>query len=926
MLIGREGECSRIDELLDRARLGRSGALVIRGEAGIGKTALLDYASERADGMTVVRALGVESEAELEFTALLDVCRPLLGHLPELPEHHAGVLRGALDLGPALSVDRFSIGAATLGLLAAAAEAEPLLVLVDDAQWLDPSSAAALLFATRRLQADRVLVLFATREGEGRPLETPGIESVLLAGVSREAAAALLDDQVELAPEVADRLYEATGGNPLALLELSGQLSPEQIAGIAPLEDPLPAGSRVERAFARRAEALPAESRQALLVAAVSRSAAVEPLLGAFDSLGLGAAALEPAEDAGLVRLSEEGLEFRHPLVRSAVYHASLPSERRAAHRALADALVGDGDNPLRAWHLAAAALGPDEEVAAALELVADRARERNAHAEAAVALEKAARLTPDPALRVTRFTEAAEAAWVVADPGRTLGLIEAAEDGSAAPAERARLLSLRGHIERRIGTQSKALELFLQVETLLADESPLDAADTLLSAVSAALWAGDLAAALELARRLRRVAPLDGSSLDASAEMTLGRLLYLSGHADEGKPILERVPELLLASLKPSRLQLYSAAGAFELLERTEEGYAAALHALRIAGEEGGPRAVLTGLDQVTRADVRAGRWREAIARGEEGLVLARQLGHTDQFAGLAIELAKIDAARGEAARCRERVAEATRIAENNGSVTMRAAAQGVLGPLELGLGRLAEAIEELQLAVEEVERLGIHDRDDSPHPDLVEAFVRTGRREEAAEVLDRYVERARRGTPLWGGALVARGRGMLADDENEAEEHFDHALALSAEVEDRFQHARTLLAFGERLRRAGRRREARERLREALGHLDQLGATPWAERARKELRASGETLRRRESFEPEQLTPQELQIALQVAEGKTNKEVGAALFLSHKTVEYHLSRIYRKLDIHSRAELIHRFAASDAAKEFAAPWREQL
>src|ERR671924_123408 len=449
-------------------------------------------------------------------------------------------------------------------------------------------------------------------------------------------------------------------------------------------------------------------------------------------------------------------------------------------HRALADSLARDDDHPLRAWHLAAGALGPDEEIAAALEAVADRARGRNAHPEAAVALEKAARLTPDPAARVRRFAQPAEAAWVVTDSGRTLGLIEAAEDGPAGPSDRARLLALRGVIERRVGLQSTARDLLLEAAALTAKESPREAANILVSATSVTFFAGDLAAAVELARRLRDLAPTDGTELDGRADATLGWILFVSGHADEGRPVLERAVDVLLA---------------------------------------------------------------------------AEQLGDADQHASISIRLAKIDAARGEDPRCCGRIDECVRRADEHGALTMTAGAKGVLGLLELGVGRYTDAIEQLERVCGEVEGLGLHDRDNSPHPDLVEALVRAGRREAAAEVLDRYAERAREGTPLWGGALVARCRGMLADDDEQADAHFTEALALHGQVEDRFQHARTLLVLGERLRRTRRRRDARSRLREALGHFEELGATPWAERARTELRATGETLRRRESFDGEQL-----------------------------------------------------------------------
>jgi DNA-binding CsgD family transcriptional regulator len=406
-------------------------------------------------------------------------------------------------------------------------------------------------------------------------------------------------------------------------------------------------------------------------------------------------------------------------------------------------------------------------------------------------------------------------------------------------------------------------------------------------------------------------MAPRDASALDGFAETALRWILHLSGHAEEGRPSLERAVDVLLAPDEPSRPQLYSAGVALSLLERQDEGDALAKRSLLIAREQEGPRQVLAALDQVTPADVRAG-MEEALAHGEGGLALAGELGLRDQFASLEIELARIDGPRGNADRCRGRVAEAVRIADAHGIVPMRLAALGVLGVLELGLGRFADAAEQLEQVVAGVERIGLYDRDNSPHPDLVETLIRIGRSDEAASVLDRYAERAERGTPLWGGALAARFRGVLAEDEETAEQHFGEALALHDRVEDRFQRARTLLAFGERLRRASRKREARERLREAYAEFEALEAKPWADRARRELRASGERLRRVQAGLGEELTPQELQVALQVSEGKSNKDVAAALFLSPSTVEFHLTRIYRKLGFSSRAEVIRRFAGA--------------
>ena len=369
----------------------------------------------------VVRAIGVESEAQLEFSGLLEVCWPLRDGFDELSDHQARVLRSALGIGPAEEHDRFSVGAATLSLLAAAAEANPVCVIVDDAQWLDSASQEAMAFATKRLQADRAALLFGARDDEERPFEAPGVESMPLTGLPREAAAQLLSrtDATTLAPEVADRLFEATRGNPLALMELPSLLSPEQLAGTTALEDPLPAGSSVERAFTRRVEALPERAQRALVVAAVSGSNEAEVIVAGLVEFGLPADALEPAEDAGLIRVAEGRLEFRHPLVRSAVYHAAQASDRRAAHRALADALAASSNRDARAWHLAGAALGPDEEAADALEQAAQDARRRGGYAAAAAALERAARLSPDANAGIERLAAAADAAWRA---GRTDG------------------------------------------------------------------------------------------------------------------------------------------------------------------------------------------------------------------------------------------------------------------------------------------------------------------------------------------------------------------------------------------------------------------------------------------------------------------------------------------------------------------------
>jgi DNA-binding CsgD family transcriptional regulator len=914
VLLGRESECARLDELLDRARLGRSGALVIRGEAGIGKTALLDYAAERAAGMTVVRALGVESEAELEFSGLLEVGRPLLGLLDEIPEGQADALRSALGLGSAEQHDRFSLGAATLSLLASAAEANPLLVIVDDAQWLDRSSQDALFFATRRLQADRVLVLYATRDDAERAFEAPGIDSVALDGLTREAAASLIPDVVS---EVAARLYEATAGNPLALLELPALLTEEQLAGATPLEGPLPAGAAIERAFARRAETLPADARRAMLVAAVSTSNAAELVVDALESLGVHASSLETAEDAGLIRLLDGRIEFRHPLVRSAVYQGAQPSERRAAHRALADACGESGPEEC-AWHLAASALGPDEEVAAALARAAVEARRRSGYAAAAAALERAARLTPDAKLGAERLVAAADAAWQAGRGDVALRLVTEALRKTHEPRLRAEALRLHGAIEYLVGEAGAAAASLVEAAGLLEGSDAAGAVAAAADAAYALVRVGRQDQALEMARRARSLAPEDVDA-DFEATLALGFGLWFAGLHEEAVPHLRGAVELgrQLTTI-PSPLRAGRTGTAFDWLGRYRDGYAQLADAgsrARSAGAVG----MLPGLLAVgSWQALHAGHWNEALADAGEALELAEQLDQPIVAMQALGVLVWLHALRGDDARLERYADETAGRASSHGVPMYEQLVLVSLGLRALGAGEAAEAIRRLEAADAHPAR-GHYIPGVAVTYELVEAYVRAGRVDDAEEKL-RSLGASRLPSTALLTALDRRCRGLLAEGDA-FEPYFAEALSAHEEVQSPFALARTRLCYGERLRRAGRRVDAREQLRSALDVFDRLGALPWAERTHTELRASGETLRRRDAIEAEQLTPQELQIALQVAEGKTNKEVGAALFLSHKTVEFHLSRIYRKLDLNSRAELIRQFAAEGAPGDAGAP-----
>jgi DNA-binding CsgD family transcriptional regulator len=909
VLIGRGEERARVERLLEAARHGQSGVLVVRGEPGIGKTTLLLHARDAARGMTVVTATGVESEAELEYSGLLELVRPLLAHLDELPAHQADALREALGFSPPQRRDTFAIGAAVLSLFAAAAEERPLLVVADDVQWLDRATTDALRFAARRLLADRVALLFGLREGGGEAFDARGFDVLDLTGLGADELSELLARSgVEGVPsETVDRLHEATRGNPLALLEATALLTPRELAIWQPSDTPLPVGVAIQEAFARRAQALPDKTRAALGLAAVASVHDVEVVDRALVVLGLDLHDLEPAEDAGLVALERGLVVFTHPLVRAAIHHAAPASERRAAHAALADALVARGQEERRAWHLAAAALAPDEAIAGALDAVASRSRERGGHSAAAAALEHAARLSPDEPARLDRLVRAAESAWAAGSSSTAIRLLESAASLARDDAGRHAVLVLRGRIEREAGRQTVARDMLLEAAGLVEDEEPQAAASALHDAANVMYFSGDVGGSLRTAERARVLAPRDGSLVDARADLLLGWAFSHAGRDAEAEAVLERAVDLLLSEPDTNDLALRSARLALDILERDAEGEVVTARILDAARNDG-PLALVRALEQSTRFDVRAGRWRRAVLNADEGLGIAHALQHGFDTSSLLVLLARIDAARGEEERCLDRLERTLAVARTHELETLADEVLTVRGLLELGLGRLEVAVGTLEEVARISEARNLHGRDITPEPDLIEALVALGRTDDARGWLEAFAGRNARASPRWGAALVARCRGTLDDD---FEQHFDEALELHGLVPDRFQEGRTLLCFGERLRRAGRKTAARERLRQALELFDELEATPWSERARTELRATGERLRRRRDLPGDELTPRELQVALQVAEGKTNKEAAAALFLSPKTVEFHLASVYRKLGVRSRRDLIKRVSS---------------
>ena len=893
---------------------------MLRGEAGIGKSALLAHARECAGDMRVLHARGIEAEAELAFSGLFELSRPVIDRLDELPPRQALAVRVAFALEPAETVDRFAISAAALSLVATVAETTPLLITVDDAHWLDTASLDALVFAARRLEADRVGFIFVVREGEGA-FPAAGLDELVLAGLDVDEARSLLASAADgfVAPEVARRLQALTRGNPLALVEVVHELSPAQLAGTAPLEEPLQVGTRVGRDFERRASALGEASRRALVVAAASTTEDIAPIAEALAILDLDLRSLEAAETAGLVSLDAHRLAFRHPLVRSAIYYSATPAERRSAHAALAQALVPDQRaTEQRAWHVAAAALGPDEHAAAALDRAGAAALQRGGYAAAAAASERAARLTAAGPIRVHRLYRAADASWLAGRSTHARTLLDEALGTCRDERQRGELLALRGHIEHHSGNQSRAYGQLVEAASLLETRVHAGAVAALIDAFECCLWSLDPARGMEVSRRLHGLTRGDDAPEAVLAKLALGHTLLSTNGAEGGLPLLEEALELVNARDLMRRSPRFLGWLAIPWwLDKPEAGRRIADDVVDLARDQGAVGVLPEALTFGAMYAMFEGRWSAAYAACSEAAVLARDLGQLVQLAHCLWRLAWIEAARGDEGACRVHVSELRELSQELDMAWNRFRADRALALLDVGLGHFDAAIARLEPLVAALEaRTRWPDPDEFAPPDLVEAFVRTGRGSEAAGALESVERFAGAGRRPWLAARAARCRALLALDGDYASRFVD-ALAWHEAAGEPFEQARTHLCFGERLRRGGRRKDAREQLRAALTLFEQVDAVPWVQRARSELRASGEHLPRSTTGVADQLTPQELQIALQVAEGKTNREVGAALFLSPKTVEFHLSRIYRKLGIRSRAELVRRFTEAEPERE---------
>ena len=912
MLIGRSAETAAIDGLVADARAGRSGVLVIRGEAGVGKSALLEQARAAADGLTVLQGVGVEFESELAYAALHQILRPVFDRIARLPDPQATALRAAFALSDETVGERFRVSLGVLGLLSELAEEQPVLCLVDDAQWLDQASADALVFAARRLVAEPMVMLFAARDGTERSFAAPGLPELRPTPLSPPDARSLLAARVgaPLAPDVVDWLVDSANGNPLALVELPGALSADQLSGREPLTGAALPTTSVEQTYLARIARLPAPTRALLLVAAAEDTGDRATIVRAAAELGLDGDALAAGEEAGLVRVGHDLVEFRHPLVRSAVYRGATFTAREQTHRALAATLTDESDADRRAWHRAAATVGADDEVADELERSAGRAAARSGNAASAAALERAADLSADTVSRGRRLVGAGTAAWQAGRPERATTLLDRAAPVVSDPLLQAELDHVRGVIQLRCGVLLDACTTLMDGAARVAPFDPRKALEMLFDGGEAAGNAGDFTRMAQLAQRVAALPRSDDEGDAFVADLLVGVGSLWEGKTADEAPLVRDVIARAAEFHEP-RWLVWAAVGAASAGDEAREAEllrrAAAL--ARASGAVDTLTLVLVAVALAGFLATRVG----VIPEATEGLRLAKDGGLGNSASVYLAVLAWFAAVRGQDDECRTSVAEVTEQARATGMALANAIAEWALALLDLSGGRPEETIKRLEALRTAPPGSGNPYIALTSTPDLVEAYVRTGRGESARTAFSILEGFARPGAPTWALALAARCRGLLAEGA-EAEREFAEALRLNSESNRVFDRGRTQLLLGEHLRRERQRLEARDHLRAAIDAFDALGAEPWAERARGELRATGETVRKRDPSTVDELTPQELQIARLVAEGGSNKDVAAQLFLSPRTVEYHLRKVFAKLGIASRAELIRRDVAPAA------------
>jgi DNA-binding CsgD family transcriptional regulator len=899
-LRGRRRECDFLDQLIKDVRDGASRTLVVRGEAGVGKTALLEYLVQAASELRVVRAMGVESEMELPFAGLHQLCAPMLKRLDGLPAPQRDALEIVFGLSKGPAPDRFLVGLATLSLLSETAEEQPLLCIVDDAQWLDQATAQVLAFVARRLLAEPVGLVFGAREpGE----ELRGLDGLEVTGLRDGDARALLGGAVRfvLDERIRDQIIAETRGNPLALLELPRGLTPTELAGGFGLPAAQPLSGRIEESFLRRLEVLPTDTRLLLLVAAAEPVG--DPLLmwHAAQRLGIRTAAAGAAEADGLLTIGGR-VTFRHPLVRSAIYRAASGQDRQKVHLALAEATDGGVDPDRRAWHLAAAAGGPDEQVALELEHSAGRAQARGGLAAAAAFLQRSVILTEDPARRVDRALAAAHASLQAGAFDAALGLLATAAAGSLDELQRARLDLLRAEAAFAQSRGSDAPPLLLRAAKTLDSLDSTLARETYLDAWSAALFAGRFAGAGDLrdVSEEARSAPEPAANPRPSDLLLDGlALLFTEGRA-AAAATLQRASTGFAGS-EASREEIlrwgWLATAAAVTGWDFDTCFAVSARQVEIARESGALAVLAIGLNVFTQAVALAGEFDRAASLIAEADAVTEATGTNVAPYG-AVVLAGL---RGREAEALDLITPTIRDCTAGGQGTAVQYARWASSILFNGLGRYADAVEAARDASDDAPELFVSAWALS---ELIEAATRSGQMEIAADALTRLSEHVSASPTDWGLGIVARGRALLNQDD-EVEPLYREAIERLTPSRLRPELARSHLLYGEWLRRENRRTDARAQLRAALELFAAIGMDAFGERARVELQATGETVRKRSVETRDELTAQERQIAQLARDGLSNPEIGARLFLSPRTVEWHMRKVFSKLGISSRRQL---------------------
>jgi DNA-binding CsgD family transcriptional regulator/tetratricopeptide (TPR) repeat protein len=902
VLRGRRHECEVLDRLLEAVRRGESGALVVRGEPGVGKSALLDYVAGRASGCRVARAAGVQSEMELAFSGLYQLCAPMLDRVDRLPQPQRDALRTAFGLAGGAVPDRVLVGLAVLGLLSEVAGEEPLVCLVEDAQWLDRASAQVLGFVARRLGVESVVLIFAVREPSDWP-DVTGLPELLLGGLGDADARALLASVIRwpLDERVRDRIVAETHGNPLALLELPRGLTPAQLAGGFGLPSIAGLPDRIEDSFARRLAPLPAASRRLLLLAATEPLGDSAVLARAADRLGIKAEAIDAAESAGLVEFCVQ-VTFRHPLVRSAIYRSGSPEQRREAHDALAEATDAQLDPDRRAWHFAQAAPGPDERVASELERCAERAQARGGLAAAAAFLERSTALTVDPRRRAGR---ALAAARVMAQSGAfdaAQRLLAAAEAGPLDAPQHAWAELLHGQIafSSRRGSDApllllKAAQRFERLDSGLARE-------TYLEAVWAAMFVGRLAGSAGLleAAQAACAAPASPQPPRATDLLLDGLVALLTQGYPAGTPTLK----VALSVFRSESLSIEQELRWLQLACRTavdlwddEAWEALSIRHVTLARDAGMLSELPIALNTRVGVHLNAGELAAAASVVDEVEMIVEATS-TQIFPYGAVGLA---AWQGREAPAAELFAASMKEVLRRGEGVGLTAIAWARAQLSNSLGRYAEALAAAEQASEHPEEMlfstwGL--------VELIEAASRIGKRQRAAEALERLTESTRACGTDWALGVETRSQALLSDGEI-ADRLYREAIDRLGRTRVRGALARAHLLYGEWLRREHKRTDARQQLRIARDMFVTMGAEGFAERARRELLATGETVRKRRVENAGQLTVQEAQVAELARGGLSNAEIGARLFISSRTVEYHLGHVFTKLGINSRMQL---------------------